>query len=76
LRLATQSQNNANSKTRKNNVTGLKGVEFHRQSGKWCAKIALSGVRKYLGIYDCPAAAHFAYLIEAESHYREFARAA
>lgn len=76
LRLASQSQNNANAKLRKNNSTGLKGVEIHKQSGKWCARIAFNGTSKYLGIYDCPAAAHFAYLIAADKLHGEFARAA
>ena len=39
LRLATRSQNNINSKIRKDSKSGFKGVHLHKQSNKWRAVI-------------------------------------
>ena len=41
---------------------------------KWMARIKVNGVGIYLGLFDCPAAAHFAYIIEADKQFGEFAR--
>ena len=69
LRLATMAQNIANSKLSKANTIGLKGVT--PREGMWLAR--LKG--KSVGTFDCPAAAHFAYLIAADKEFGEFARA-
>jgi hypothetical protein len=76
LRKSTSSQNSANRKTRSDSLSGLKGVTWHTQNNKWWAKISIDGKRKSLGQYDCPAAAHFAYLVAADKLFGEFARAA
>lgn len=60
LRLATPSQNNANS-ARRENRTGYRGVYPHRQSGKYVAQISVSGRIKSLGLHDTPEAAALAY---------------
>jgi hypothetical protein len=39
LRLASRSQNMHNTRRRKNNTSGVKGVTFHPQTGKWRARI-------------------------------------
>ena len=76
LRLATRAQNNHNSSLTTRNKTGLKGVQTARQPRRYQARIKIpSGQRLYLGNFDCPAAAHFAYLIAADIHFGEFARA-
>jgi hypothetical protein len=75
LREGTRSQNLANSGKRPSNTSGLKGVSFHKQSQKWRATISSGDKQIYLGLYDCKAAAHFAYLIKADQFYGEFARA-
>jgi hypothetical protein len=75
LREASRSQNQRNKRVQSNNVTGLKGVSLHRGT-KWVARIKVDGEKKpYLGIFDCPAAAHFAYIVAADEHFGEFARA-
>jgi HNH endonuclease len=73
LRLATGTQNNANCKIRRHNRVGLKGVQKHKL--RWRALIGSGKNRVVIGSYDCPAAAHFAYSVEADKRYGEFARA-
>lgn len=73
LREATRTQNNANSKCRKTNKSGLKGVSASGKN-KWAARIQLHGKQRKIGDFDCPAAAHFAYLIEADKAFGAYAR--
>jgi hypothetical protein len=73
LRLATGTQNNANCKIRSHNRVGLKGVQKHRL--RWRALIGSGKNRIVIASLDCPAAAHFAYIVEADKRYGEFARA-
>ena len=70
LRVATRSQNGANRRAQRNNTSGLKGVWRHKQMHKWCAEVG----HKKLGLYDCPAAAHLAYVVEHDKVYGEFSR--
>ena len=74
LRLATESQNLANSKVRKDNTTGLKRVGWHKRDRVWYSNIQINGKQKYLGSFKCPAAAYFAYIIAADNAFGEFAR--
>lgn len=37
------------------------GVYFNKQNGKWMAQARIDGKKKYLGLFDCPYKAHFAY---------------
>lgn len=72
LRLATRSQNNANTKLRKQNKVGFKGVFKARK--KFAAQIGVSGVQIHLGTFDTPELAHAAYLEAAKKYYGDFAR--
>lgn len=74
LRDVLSSQNAQNVLTHKDNACGLKGVSKADAAGRWIARICKEGNRKYIGIFDCPAAAHFAYIIEASRAFGEFAR--
>lgn len=74
LRLATTAQNRANSKTNKNNKSGLKGVQF--RNGHWRAKITNGGVTRHLGVFETAEQAHSAYVAAASEVHGEFARAA
>lgn len=76
LREATPSQNLANSATLKRNTSGMKGVVWHKRGRKWSSQIGVGGATHYLGLFDCPAAAAFAYIVAADKHFGEFARAA
>jgi hypothetical protein len=74
LRLATRSQNNANSKIRPNNSVGLKGVT--RSRGRYAAQIRANGRHFNLGRFDTPEEAHAVYCAAALKHFGEFFRAA
>lgn len=66
LRAATYSQNNANRGPRRGR---FKGVNLHRASGKWLARIA----SRHLGYFDDEEAAARAYDAAATEAYGEFA---
>lgn len=38
-------------KKRTDNTSGVKGVSYHKRSGKWMAYITLAGKRRYLGLF-------------------------
>lgn len=59
LRLATRSQNQANSTKQKNNKSGYKGV--HADGKKWRARLRHNGVNYYLGLFKNPVDAAKAY---------------
>lgn len=52
LRQATNSQNRMNSRPDSTNTSGVRGVCFHRQSGKWRAFIEFQGKRRQLGSFN------------------------
>ena len=81
LRPATRSQNNANSRLKNNNTSGLKGVSLclhSRERGYqniWRASITIDGRARNLGRYRTPQEAHAAYLKAAAEAFGEFANA-
>jgi hypothetical protein len=75
LRAATKTQNQANRTAHRDNKSGLKGVGWDTQARKWRASINANHKTHNLGNFDCPAAAHFAYIIAADKAFGEFARA-
>lgn len=77
LRAATDYQNKLNQKIRKHNQSGWKGVKRHKEckSLRWDARIRFNKVEHYLGLFDCPVAAHLAYVVAADKLHGEFARA-
>jgi len=52
LREADPNQNIHNSRRSSKNTSGAKGVHFHRQTGKWRARIAAYGKTIHVGLYD------------------------
>lgn len=72
LRPATPQQNRANSNMSRNNKSGLKGALFYQ--GKWRGQITVNRVTKLLYRGDCPAAAHLAYVVEANRQFGSFSR--
>lgn len=76
LRPATQNQNQHNKGIYSNNTSGFKGVSFHKKTQKFSAGIRINGVRKHLGLFSTPEAAHAAYVKAANDNFGEFARAA
>jgi len=73
LRVATRSENNANTGLRRNNTSGFKGVSFHKKAGRWQARMTVNGRGRSLGLYATPEAAHAAYAAAAQTVHGEFA---
>lgn len=76
LREATRSQNNMNRMTQCNNTSGSKGVYFHRNSGKWHARIKAGGKFISLKYHATVELASAAYQVAAKQYHGEFARGA
>jgi hypothetical protein len=74
LRPATESQNIANSKIRKDNKCGFKGISFDKKRNKYLARIVVNGKSINLGRFNTPEEAHKTYCEAAEKYYGEFAR--
>lgn len=75
LRLATRSENAANSPKRANNSTGLKCAFLHKKTGKYQASIGVGGKQVYLGLFSTAEQANAAYAAAASRTFGEFARA-
>ena len=52
LRPASRAQNQWNSRLRKDNTSGVKGVVWYAPTKKWTAQIKANGKRKRLGYYN------------------------
>ena len=52
LRWCSYKENNQNSKIRKNNTSGVKGVYFHKATNKWMAYIMINGITIVLGYFE------------------------
>lgn len=70
LRLATKSQNQANTKARKDNALGVKGVYFDVKRNKYQVKIR----RQHIGRFESLADAIAAYVVAAKQEFGDFAR--
>jgi hypothetical protein len=73
LRLATRTENNANSRVFKNNKLGIKGVRLHA-NGCYVAAICVGGQRQHLGCYKTAEEAKAVYDAAATKLFGEFAR--
>lgn len=52
LRVVTKGQNSQNLKNeRKNSVSGVRGVNWHKTNKRWTANVRINGKRIYLGSY-------------------------
>jgi hypothetical protein len=74
LRVATRSQNRANTRARADNTHGCKGVT--RQKKRWRPQIMVDGKRIQLGLFIRKEDAAKAYLLAAQKYFGEFARGA
>lgn len=73
LRLASDSQNQANARKPKSNTSGFKGVTFDRLRNKWKAQIKVNYKGLCLGRFATPEQAFAAYCEAARKHFGEFA---
>lgn len=74
LREAVHSENARNRGAQRNSKSGIKGVSWHVESGRWQAKIQHHGKGKNLGYYATPEEAREAYCKAAKELHGEFAR--
>jgi len=73
LRVCSNAQNRANSRKRVDNISGLKGVCWHKQRGKWHVQIGVNGKLIHIGYYTRKEAAYAAYCEAAARYHKEFA---
>jgi hypothetical protein len=73
LRAATHAQNRWNQKTRSDSKSGVKGVQWHRQTGKWAARLTTNGKVSNLGLFASIDEAARAVMAERERQHGEFA---
>lgn len=74
LREVTNKQNTRNSKIKKSNKSGYKGVSWSKIAGKWHAQITVEGSNNHLGYFDVAEEAHKVYCEAAHRYFGEFAR--
>ena len=73
LRLATLSQNGANSRLSRANTSGYKRVCWNKTAEKWQADIMVNRKQFKIGLYDTKEEAAEAYRVAALHHFGEFA---
>ena len=73
LRSATRAQNRHNSKRRKDNTSGFKGVSHDVNKG-WKAYLYLDSKQYYLGSYETPEEAATAYGLCSIAAFGEFSK--
>lgn len=74
LRICSNAQNIRNSGLRKNNLSGFKGVYFHKRTGKWYSQIRTDKKRLFLGSFETDIQAAIAYNAAALIHHGQFAK--
>ncbi|TIW28719.1 MAG: HNH endonuclease [Mesorhizobium sp.] len=74
LRPATNTENARNASVGKNNTSGFKGVSYHKDTGKYQARIMVDRQLIHLGIYDTAEDAHAVYSAAAKDLHGKFAR--
>jgi hypothetical protein len=74
LRIATRSQNCANSRMSAKNKSGYRGVFWFHPTGCWRASISIDGKKVHIGEYAIAYDAALAYDFYARKVYGEFAR--
>jgi hypothetical protein len=73
LRTATKSQNQHNTKLRKDSTSGYKGVSWHKATKKWRARVNKDGHTVFTGYFDDITEAARAYNMAAQKLFGEFA---
>jgi hypothetical protein len=74
LRICTNSQNQKNKGSYRNNTSGFKGVSWHKIHKKWNAKISVDGKRISLGDFSTKEEAYQAYCIACAKYHGEFSK--
>jgi hypothetical protein len=74
LREASQRQNVQNSRKRRTNISGFRGVSWHPQSKMWRARIKTTERQVSLGLFHKVEDANRAYQAAATEHFGDFKR--
>ncbi len=74
LRIATNSQNQMNRGSQRGSSSRFAGVSFHKQSGRWQARITCDARLQHLGLHKTEEEAALAYNQAALAVHGEFAR--
>ncbi len=72
LRICTNQQNAGNSRIRKDNTSGIKGVTWYKRDKKWKAQIKINNKNKHLGYFSDKNKAKRVYIKAAKRHFGEF----
>lgn len=72
LRGCSLSENQYNSKTPKNNISGVKGVHWCNTKRKWVAKISVNNKNKYIGSFHDLTLASYACDAARKKYHGEF----
>jgi hypothetical protein len=74
LRPANFQQNNCNAKIRKDNLSGAKGVNWHKKQQKWNVRVGIGGKRKHIGSFEEFELAELVATMAREKYHGLFAR--
>ncbi len=74
LRVCSPSQNQHNKRKQKNNKSGIKGLSWHKKTGKWRADVTINYKRVSIGVFACKLEATIALAKAREILHGEFAR--
>jgi hypothetical protein len=72
LREATQTQQNANMRLRKDNTSGYRGVKWNKNRQKWHATIQKDGKARHLGAFESKEDAYAVYASAAKVAFGEY----
>ncbi len=73
LRLATHAQQQWNTGLSSRNTSGVKGVTWSRQMGKWLARVQVNNKRINLGYYETVEQARIATTLARETYHGQYA---
>ena len=76
IRMATNGQNTCNRRARKDSASGIKGVYWNTQKGRWQADIVVNGKKHYLGRRKTREEAAALYAARVNEFHGEFSRVA
>jgi AP2 domain len=74
LRLATRTQQIANRRINRNNISRFKGISWDRKKNSWVARLMCKGVYKFLGYFNTKEEAAHAYNKAAFEAFGGFAK--